>query len=98
MLALLSARSFFGEQLRSPGLHLDKAGTCETDHVVVKVTRWKSMSITSCEPRLGDGEPNKGGEDPSNPDSRDYVKSRQLTQKRLLTSCAARLKCQCERI
>lgn len=32
------------------------------------------MSITSCEPRLGDGEPNKGGEDPSNPDSRDYVK------------------------
>lgn len=35
------------------------------------------MSITSCEPRLGDGEPN---------DSRDYVKSRQLIQKRL-TSC-----------
>lgn len=44
------------------------------------------MSITSCEPRLGDGKPNKGGEDPSNPDSRDYVKSRQLIQKRL-TSC-----------
>lgn len=44
------------------------------------------MSITSCEPRLGDGEPNNGGEDPSNPDSRDYVKSRQLIQKRL-TSC-----------